>query len=164
MGSLLALAVKYRKLSSTNLKLIGIASITAFAVLTIMAGFPAYEVRTSLIFSVLGYTFLGLTFMAAVGLGVQHAGHSMLSWLRFGPFIYIGQVSYMMYLIHRAILLGAYRLFGSINVLVTALATLVTIVISVISWIYFEKPLQRLRRKATGPALITTTQHEYQKL
>jgi peptidoglycan/LPS O-acetylase OafA/YrhL len=107
------------------------------------------EIRSTLLFAFIGYTALAFSSSAIVGLCAIHSGSSGIFFhaLRLSPVVYIGTVSYVIYLIHipvyiatRAVLLRT-GLLGISAWAVSLLALGLTITLASASWRYFEGPI-----------------------
>ena len=109
--------------------------------------------------SIVGYTFLGMTFAGLLGVSlVSDARSSLLGrslsagWLR-----YIGKTSYGIYLLHYPLFLVWERLIASENFLLSnplarnlvafAGQMFLTILAASISWRFFEKPILQLKKQ-----------------
>ncbi len=107
------------------------------------------ETRSTLLFSFAGYTALALFSSSAVGLCALHAGgrHPVLRMLRWKPILFVGTISYTIYLIHipmyvatRGTLLRLHLPVDS-AVAVSTLALATTIAVAALSWRYLERPI-----------------------
>jgi peptidoglycan/LPS O-acetylase OafA/YrhL len=168
MGSLLALVcLAWRKGEIPGARLrrwllvSAIASLMAVAAIAMWVGvLRGVEVRSTLLFATFGYSLVGIFFFSIVGLCVMHAGSN--AWwtrtLRAGPLVYIGTVSYMLYLIHIPVFVivtkGLGRLAG--HPLTPALwqgivAFAAAVAVASLSWKFFEQPI--LKFKDAVPAL-----------
>jgi len=117
------------------------------------------DLRSALSFTAFGYSLLGVFFVSVVGLCVVHA-ESALWWCRFlrlKPMVFVGTVSYMMYLIHISVWVTIYKLFCRFEgpglvpwLLIAFLSTAGTIAVAAISWRFFESPLLAFKN-ATFP-------------
>ena len=102
------------------------------------------DINSSELFSIIGYTLTALTFGCVVRACVQFKGDPAFSFLRLKPLVYIGTISYTMYLTHLLIYIAVAKVVsGDLARLVCA--ALLTIGIAAISWKYFESPILRLR-------------------
>ncbi len=114
------------------------------------------EVRTVRSFAVFGYSLSSLLFACIIGLCVSYGG-SNVAWCRFlrcRPFVYVGTVSYMLYLVHIPVFVTLYRLSARFehdhrpSVLLTgAIAACISLVLCSLSWKYFESPILRLKNR-----------------
>ncbi|MDP9173791.1 MAG: acyltransferase [Planctomycetota bacterium] len=68
-------------------------------------------------------------------------------FLSFPPFVYLGRISYGLYMYHAFVIYAAGHSWGGSR-LAKLVAYLVTIVLAVISWHLFEKPINDLKRFA----------------
>jgi peptidoglycan/LPS O-acetylase OafA/YrhL len=97
---------------------------------------------------------LNLCFLALVGLVYLNAGHPLLSPLRNRWLVYLGQISYGIYLYHFIVFAGLsgicdlYRLGN--GPLVKVFRWILLIAIPVISWECLEKPILSLRDQFAG--------------
>jgi peptidoglycan/LPS O-acetylase OafA/YrhL len=134
---------------------IGLLALTAFCGL-----WHGVEARTTWIFSVFGFSLLALLCASLVGACAHWSGQlGFLSHiLRSKSAVYLGTVSYAMYLIHLptfvVVQLAMVRLFGpdviassSLVVVCGVLATACTIALAVLSWKYIETPILRMKEK-----------------
>jgi peptidoglycan/LPS O-acetylase OafA/YrhL len=106
--------------------------------------FRDVEVRSTESFSIFGYSLLASLFGCVIGACVQWEKHPALAPLRLKPIVYIGTISYTMYLIH----LEIYLIFSKIiseDLLRGVVAMSLTVVLAALSWKYFESPILRLR-------------------
>lgn len=158
MGSLLALifiaANQGEVRRSTLVPILGLAgavSLLCLVPLCIHDGlFRHMELRSALSFTAFGYSLLGIFFASVVGLCVLHA-ESAKWWcrlLRLKPMVFVGTVSYMMYLIHISVWVTVYKIFFSLGghgtipwLLLGLLSTAGTIALSAISWKFLESPI-----------------------
>jgi peptidoglycan/LPS O-acetylase OafA/YrhL len=109
------------------------------------------EMRSTLLFAATGYSALGLFSSSLVGLCALDAGSAsiFLRILRLRPAVYVGSVSYMIYLIHIPVYVAARSAllrFGShadSALLVSWVALALTIALAALSWRYFERPILR---------------------
>lgn len=97
---------------------------------------------------------LNLLFFALVGLVFLNAGHPLLSPLRNRWLVYLGQISYGIYLYHFLIfagLAGVCDLYGLGNgPLVKVVRWILLIAVPVISWEFVEKPILSLKDRLAG--------------
>lgn len=131
------------------------ASLVCLMLLFVHDGlFNHMEPRAAVSFAAFGYSLLGIFFASVVGLCVTHAGADFW-WtrlLRLGPPVYIGTVSYMIYLTHIAIWVACYKLLSRFGgpalapgILFGCLAAAATIAFAALSWKFFEKPILRFK-------------------
>jgi peptidoglycan/LPS O-acetylase OafA/YrhL len=165
MGSLLSLlfiACKRGEISQPALKRglnAGLAiSLVCLAVLCAYSGlFNGLEIRTALSFSAFGYSLLGILFASVVGICAIHA-ESGLWWaaiLGARPLVYIGTISYTMYLIHIPVWVTIYKLISILQgreatpgLILILLSVTTTIALAAISWRFVEKPILRFKDAA----------------
>jgi peptidoglycan/LPS O-acetylase OafA/YrhL len=122
--------------------------------------FRGVDVRSKLIFSTFGFTLLAILFATVVGACVRWSGSLRMvpRFLRSKSGVYLGTVSYTMYLIHLPIYVliqvtilkyfGNGRVFEANSWLAALwgiLAVVCTIVVAGVSWKYFEAPILRLK-------------------
>ena len=120
------------------------------------------EIRSTLLFAFIGYSSLAFFSSSVVGLCAIHSGSSrlLLRMLRLPPVLYIGTVSYVIYLIHIPVYVAtraALLRFGVLRIspwVISSLALGLTIALASVSWRYFESPILawKDRRFPTAPA------------
>jgi len=139
--------------------------------------FRGVDVRSTLSFSMFGFTLLSILCASVVGACARWIGSPSIipRLLRSKVGVYLGNISYMMYLVHLPIYVliqliiiryfGKNRVFEAnigLVVLWGILAVVCTIVLASLSWKYFEGPILRLkdrrfpslaRRRPTLPAV-----------
>lgn len=162
--ALLFLAIKNgeidRRLAGHWLIGAGVISLLALGILGWRCGlFRGMELRSAFSFSVFGYSLLGLLCASAVGICVNWAGQTSTPFrlLRSAPLVYLGTISYVMYLIHIpvnvAVHLAFLRLGGWVagaDTLHAAIAILCTITLAGLSWKFFETPILKLKDRQFG--------------
>ena len=139
-----------------------VLSSLALLLLSVSCGvFKGADVRTTMGFSVFGYSLLGVFCASVVGACARWSGNLPLisRILRSGVAVYLGTVSYTIYLIHLPVYvfvqlmihrsLGHYVIVGagSFSVLSAILSVGCTVALAALSWRYFETPILRLREK-----------------
>lgn len=162
-GSILALFLKMRsKLSlpiSRRVDVVAMVTGLVFAlafisVLLFIRPFLGREVRDSAMFMVAGMPSLSIVLALILGWIVLRSGNSYipLQLLRWRPARYLGTISYSLYLFHIPVyylflhLAAALRLSGPVVVMVVSVLSLLTaILLSAISWKYFETPILSLK-------------------
>jgi peptidoglycan/LPS O-acetylase OafA/YrhL len=111
--------------------------------------FRGVEVRTTLAFSIFGYTLLAILFAAITGSCARWSAGRWIAPLRIKFLTYVGTISYTVYLIHIPVYVATgliVRRFASPNTWAqAALAIIGAISIAAFSWKYFEAPILRLR-------------------
>jgi peptidoglycan/LPS O-acetylase OafA/YrhL len=122
--------------------------------------FRGVDVRSSLIFSVFGFSLLAILCATVVGVCVRwtHSVRIVPRYLRSKAATYLGRISYVMYLTHLPIYvfiqIVILKCLGTERALVTnswlvalwgVLAAVCTIVLASLSWKYFEGPILRLK-------------------
>jgi peptidoglycan/LPS O-acetylase OafA/YrhL len=135
-----------------GLRVAGAVSLCCLVVLCLHDGVLNHvELRSTLSFTALGYTLLGLAFASLVGLCVMHTG-SGLWWIKLlnrRPLVYVGTVSYMMYLVHLPVWVAILKLARpgtTLEILVVGLLSLaVTIALAGLSWRWFEMPILKFK-------------------
>jgi peptidoglycan/LPS O-acetylase OafA/YrhL len=106
--------------------------------------FSGIEVRSTELFSIFGYSLLALIFGCVVAACVRSEGSSLFAPLRWGPVLYIGTISYTMYLVHSVIYVAVAKVLAG-DIIRGLLAAFLTIGAAALSWRYFETPILRLR-------------------
>jgi peptidoglycan/LPS O-acetylase OafA/YrhL len=138
-----------------------LSSLALLSLITFCGVWRGIDVRTTLSFSVFGFSFLAILCASVVGACARWSGGQGFpsSLLRSKSMVYLGMISYTVYLIH----LPAYvvvqhamsRFFGwnvfaahqGLIALSGVLATVVTIGLAGLSWNYIEAPILRLKNK-----------------
>ncbi len=124
------------------------ASFLLLGVVWIAAAITAKGVIMSRPVTAVGYTLLGLFYFSTVMLVLVGGAPRLALLLRQRWLVYIGTISYGIYLLHELInglahslILGAHPEFNSLpGRAVTALAFLATLGLAHLSWVAFEKP------------------------
>jgi peptidoglycan/LPS O-acetylase OafA/YrhL len=106
--------------------------------------FRGVDVRSTELFSIFGYSVIALIFGCVVAACVRWEGHPAFAPLRLGSVLYIGTISYTMYLVHFFIYVAVSRLLTG-DLLRGFVAASLTIGVAALSWKYFESPILRLR-------------------
>ena len=89
---------------------------------------------------------VNLVYFSVVGLIVLNTGHLLLSPLRWSPLLYIGRVSYGIYLYNFSVIEAIQSYFGCRSLVTDLLAAGLSVLAGVISWEVLEKPLCNLKR------------------
>ena len=177
MGSLLALIlIAYKqdakgglKALIRGLKICAVASLIFLIILFIDDGFlRSIEPRSTLSFSFFGYSLLGVFFACIIGLCALFTDSSRwwAAFLRNRVLIYIGTVSYMIYLVHIPAWIFVYRMIArfeghepSASLALGMVAAITTVAIAALSWIVYERPILSYKNVlwgATGRRELTT--------
>jgi peptidoglycan/LPS O-acetylase OafA/YrhL len=151
------------QLLDRGLRAVAVSSFAGLVFLTWRCGVTReVEVRSTLAFSVFGFTLLSIFCASLVGVCARLSMHqSRLSRaLQFKPLVYVGTISYVMYLIHMPVYvclqLAVLKMLGESNALVLdtnnwlllllgILTSICTIALAHLSWRFFETPLLRLK-------------------
>jgi peptidoglycan/LPS O-acetylase OafA/YrhL len=130
--------------------------------------FRIVDVRSTLAFSVFGYTLLAILCASLVGVCVRWSGGHSLFFrvLRSKPAVYVGTISYTMYLIHMPVYVFFQIVIlkyleknnalvldtnNALLLLLGILTTLCTIIAASLSWRYFETPILRFKDRQFSP-------------
>jgi peptidoglycan/LPS O-acetylase OafA/YrhL len=107
------------------------------------------EFRTSensLLFNVAGYSLIGVVMVGIVGAVVAaRPGGAMYRFLTTRALVYLGTISYMMYLCHNLIIIELGSWLGLPQPLNAALSLVLVVAVSSASWFLMEKPLTRYK-------------------
>lgn len=114
--------------------------------------FQGVNVCSTESFSIFGYSLIALIFGCLVAGCVQLEGHRALSLLRLKPVVYLGTISYTMYLTHSVIYVSMVRIFASDLLRGLSCATL-TIFTAALSWKYFESPILKWKQLSGHPSV-----------
>jgi peptidoglycan/LPS O-acetylase OafA/YrhL len=93
--------------------------------------------------------FINLGYFSIVGLTVIHAGRPALGWLRLRGLVFIGQISYGLYLYHHIVFFvsddwARARGFGGAP-WIDAVKVALTFALAALSWAYVERPILALK-------------------
>jgi len=146
-GSLLAYLSERADLQSKTVRRIGAWSLGAGIVLLALVALPALVWREYTWAKVLLDTAYLLIFAWLVGRAADGFTGPMRRLLEFRPVVYIGSISYGIYVYHYFVPVVSEGLSPSgSGVGLLAYVTLVTIAVATVSWFLFEKPLNDLKR------------------
>ena len=142
-------------LASCAASVVGLVLLTAEV---IKHGFPPLDyLHTNLTWSILAVNLLAFATVAVV---VRYQGHRSLALLRARPLVYLGTISYGIYLYHCIILVLLFRLGDDGQRSYIAVRTLVvicaTLAVATLSWYLVEKPILRLKDRIPYRALVRT--------
>jgi peptidoglycan/LPS O-acetylase OafA/YrhL len=128
------------------------ASALALALLAWRSGvFQNVQVKSALAFAVFGYSLIALFWACIVGVCVRFSGTKFTRFVRLRPLVYLGLISYMMYLIHLPVYVAVGIAFARIGriphieFLQPLFSVTVTVALAALSWRYFESPILRLK-------------------
>jgi len=113
--------------------------------------FRNIQVKSTFSFAVFGYSLIALFCASIVALCVRWSNSQITRVLRFEPLVYLGSISYTMYLIHLpvyvAVGIGLAHLgqVPQIEIIQGTLAISFTIVLAGLSWKYFESPILKFK-------------------
>lgn len=151
VGSLLAIGILSTRISQQRWLQIGGAALTlSLPALALGRHFEAGFLQDSWI--ALGFG--GMVLLALAGSGAEN---SLAGALRQGPLPWMGQISYGFYLTHMPVivLIGGFDIFvdhtpsaGTVfaNLLIVAVRFAACLLVAIVSWYGFEKPILRLKR------------------
>jgi peptidoglycan/LPS O-acetylase OafA/YrhL len=159
--ALLFLAVRRERVAAQTLHRGSViaASISALALALLLwrCGFLRnIEVRSTLAFSVFGYSLLAIFFASIVALSVQWSGLKRTRVLRMKALVYVGSISYMLYLIHIPVYVAvglALSRIGSIPlpaIVHAVVAAGFAVGLAALSWKYFETPILKFKDREFG--------------
>lgn len=154
LGSLLAyLKHREEQLNGLTEKIIKVCFLTGFPLLLLVQTLEhiAPNMITSTIF---GDISLGLTFTWLVAQAAEGFRGITGKALEFTPLVYLGKISYGIYVIHlfipylinKAIHLLGLTSYSSKPVIVILLSTAVTLILAMISWHFLEKPINNFKK------------------
>lgn len=94
-------------------------------------------------------SFTNLFYFGLVGLVVGHSGHPALAILRARPLVYLGTISYGLYLYHYIIIITVQQFFAHHGLerpwWIDVLAFVATLAVSALSWRFVERPILALK-------------------
>jgi len=98
---------------------------------------------------------LGAAMIIFAGSGAGSRANALLSW---SPFVWIGLISYSLYLWHWPILVAAryWTASGHLPLFIAAICIIISIVLAFLSWRYIERPfrINRGRQSISGPGIL----------
>ena len=104
--------------------------------------------RDALFRVTLRYSLQSLAVAVLIYMAVAHARHWSFRWLNARPLIYLGSISYTVYLVHHVVLLAIEKYRPQWNwIAVTTIALVVTLAIAEPMRRWVEEPCARLRRR-----------------
>jgi peptidoglycan/LPS O-acetylase OafA/YrhL len=149
MGSLMALVCNPRLDRGPTPRLQVDAVVAGLGVLLLLASLVLRDEGFRL---TLRYTLQGLAIAALIHVVVLHAHRGPLRWLSARPVVYLGSVSYTVYLAHHVILLGLAKHLPQWNGVARAgVAVLVTLGVAELMRRAVEAPVARLRARLHAP-------------
>lgn len=129
----------------------------ALALLSIRCGLlQNREIRATLGFNLFGYSLLALFFASLVAASVRYSGQRLTRLLRVRALVFLGSISYMLYLIHIPVYvsigIGLVRIgsFPRIAIVQGTLAVGSAIGLATLSWRYFETPILKFKDRKFG--------------
>jgi peptidoglycan/LPS O-acetylase OafA/YrhL len=171
-GAALALWVERRRDLSTKVRLHFDSAIALLAWLS----FILFVALTWMHRDLVSRTLIEIFTFGAIAWTIAHAGHHhpICSVLRFRPIVYVGTVSYTVYLIHlpiyfvvRSALQGATAALPELAQmwLVSICSLIATIAFAALSWKYYERPIlgfkdaltERIRRRKAPTSQVRST-------
>lgn len=127
-------------------------SCVALVLLSVQCGLMQnMEIRSTLGFNLVGYSLLAFLFASLVAVAVRFSGQKLTWLLRVRALVFVGTISYMLYLIHIPVYVALGIGLAHIGVapgtaiVHGALAVGVAIGIAALSWRYFETPILKLK-------------------
>jgi peptidoglycan/LPS O-acetylase OafA/YrhL len=162
--SLLFLAVQRGELSMRLLErgvlIVMPASAAALALLSWRCGwFRQIELRSTSGFNIFGYGLLAIFFATLVAVCVRWSGSKVTRALRIESLMYLGSISYMMYLIHVplyvavGVALARIGAVAHLAIVQEVLAIGFTIALAALSWKYFESPILKFKDRKFGRSI-----------
>ena len=150
-----------------------LSSLALLALITLCGVWRGVDVRTTFAFSVFGFSFLAILCASVVGACASWSGGQGFpsSMLRSKSMVYLGMVSYTVYLIHLPAYVvvqqamagffgwNAFAARQGLIALSGMVATAATIALAALSWKYIEAPILRAKDKlfplqAAGPSTL----------
>lgn len=128
--------------------------------------FRGIEIRSTTSFAIFGYSVLAALCAAIVGACARWSGAAGTRFLRLRPFLQLGTISYMSYLIQIPVYVGTGLLLqefgvGSAMPVVRAIiAAVATIGLAALSWKYFESPILALKDRCFGSPRLAYAESE----
>ncbi len=128
---------------STLVATAAISALGLAALLFLISPILGREIRASVLYLVFGLPLFSVAMAALLGIILLHEGAHWTKLLRSPVLVFIGTISYTMYLVHILAAAGVNRFVTRSPLAEALLASLFTIAISYVSWHWLEKPLLR---------------------
>lgn len=149
-GSLLAVV----QMTATEAKFLKISAQAAIlaavsAVIFVVAAISQNDFRTganSILFNTLGYSLVMIMATGVVAYLVPRNNSFIGKFLAFRIFVYLGTISYVLYLVHQLVLIQV-SLLDLPGWLYVVSSFTITVLIAACSWHFLEAPLQRYKSK-----------------
>jgi peptidoglycan/LPS O-acetylase OafA/YrhL len=122
-----------------------IVAVAIFLALTLRPDFRTSA--NSILFNTVGYSLIAIAMAGVVAWAVSDTTPRVLAW---PPIVYVGTISYMVYLCHRPVLELVSGRFGPALDTIVSLA--ITLALASLSWFVLERPLQRYKDRRLSPA------------
>jgi len=138
------LSERMRRRGDAIVSAASIAAVLAMAALLLrLRPVLGHEVRDAPLFAAFGTPLIGIATAGAVAWVLRHASssHPVCRVLRSPPMVYVGTVSYMLYLVHVPLYFAARLLTHDSEWLSAGLAIVLSLIAAAISWEYIEAPL-----------------------
>ena len=156
VGALLAVWIENRETFSPFLR----GGVRIAATTLSLAAFALYVILTVIHRDLLSRTLIEIFVVGALAWIIGNAGgkQPLCRALRFRPLVYLGSISYMLYLIHLPVYFlvrsGLTACFPQVPIearywLVAVCSLAVTIGFSALSWTYYEKPILSVKDRVT---------------
>jgi peptidoglycan/LPS O-acetylase OafA/YrhL len=137
-------AEKFRRLSDYGPYLSALSLILFFIITKMNPGFRTGN--NNVLFNTVGYSLIGTMMVGIVAYCAILRDNWFFKILCNRILTYLGTVSYMMYLSHQMVLSQVDK-FGLSNPVTALIAFLVTLMVSMLSWHLFEKPILMLKER-----------------
>ena len=132
-------ASKVRLLAGFTVSLIASAFLLGTIVFS-LAPFVGKELRVNRGFDTFGILAFSILIASGIGLTILSSGSKWFGYLRFSPLRFIGQISYMLYLLHTFVYLIFLHFFPP-TWMITLSALGVSVTLCWLSWRYLEQPI-----------------------
>ena len=143
---------------------IAITSVALFLLSWRCGVFRGIDIRSTTSFSVFGFSLLAILCAAIVGACARWSGTPWTRFLRFRPFLQLGTISYMAYLIHIltytsvGFVLSRLGVSSGTHLLQGSISLPLVILLAAISWKYFESPVLALKDRRFGSSATAVTE------
>jgi peptidoglycan/LPS O-acetylase OafA/YrhL len=153
LGSLLAIAVRSpgKVLPARRTTGVSFACLLAAGVIAYLAGGLD---RETVFCRTIGYSLVGVTFLAGVTWTLQGRGSASTAWLRVRPLMHVGKLCYGIYLLQRPAEVVLVKGTSALGIPLDPTSPLTLLLelgfaygVACASWYAFEKPILRLKRR-----------------
>ena len=154
MGGLVAMTIDERaSISAQGIRRLRVLA-GGFAAATVLLWITRQIAFDKVLFNAVGVTIVDGAAALLVGLVVVESQTARQAWLRWRPLVWLGKISYGVYLLHYPIFLLTRHLLPTApqdvgwrdTAVIAGVAIISTLAVAALSWVCFERPILRLKR------------------